>query len=317
MNKSDIKRVIGKLEPDNGMKYRLSEKIMLKQHNKFVLKPIVSIAVSLVMVICLGILGYYFVEKKPNTSPHIIDSTAGIYIPKMELPKGTNALMNMVGLVVYQGRIYTQTGTQITGTQIISHKNAENLLGEKLGTTKENIDDMNWSGQENDYVEFSSSIGIQDVYSVKGYDKNFRIMTYSIDSTIPAQFYECLNGITVKTGADVFDKLKIENHVITAKYENYDSWNNNKQQYKELPELNILNNFINELKTTIPCTTESLLNIWEDRSGTNQKIIYITLNDGSEVGLRLFKDGYINYSYSNILFKMENQAFNKLWNELE
>jgi len=35
MNKSDIKRVIGKLEPDNGIKYRLSEKIMLKQHNRW------------------------------------------------------------------------------------------------------------------------------------------------------------------------------------------------------------------------------------------------------------------------------------------
>lgn len=312
MNKSDIKRVIGKLEPDNGMKYRLSEKIMLKQHNKFVLKPIVSIAVSLVMVICLGILGYYFVEKKPNTSPtspHMIDSTAGIYIPKMELPKGTNTSMNMIGLIVYQGRIYTQTGTEI------SPESAEILLGEKLGTTKENIDE--WSQQDDYTVEFASTIGIQDVYSVNGYDKNFRIMTYGINSTIPARFYECLNGITVKTGADVFDKLKIENHVITAKYENYDSWNNNKQQYKELPELNILNNFINELKTTIPCTTESLLNIWEDRSEPNQKFIYITLNDGSEVGLRLFKDGYIHYAYYNILFKMENQTFNKLWNELE
>jgi hypothetical protein len=308
MKKIDIKHVINKLEPDKGMESRLSKKIMSNPHNKFVFKPIVSIAASLVIFVSLGILGYNFVDKKPDTSAHIINSTGGIDVPKIELQKNTNVAASMIGLIVYRGRVYTQADTKI------SPESAENLLSEKLGTTKENIDE--WSQQDNYAVEFASSIGKQHVYSVKSYDKNFRIMTYEkIDGTVSSEFYECINGITVKNGADVFNKLKIENNTKTVKYENFESWNEDKKQYKELTKFNALTNFINELKNTIPNTQESLSYLFDDKGEINQKFVYITLNDSSEVQLRLFKDGYIYYSH--IFFKMENQAFNKLWNEIK
>ncbi|WP_291637981.1 hypothetical protein [Clostridium sp.] len=307
MKKIDIKRVIDRLEPDKEMEHRLSEHVLQKKRNKFILHPIFSLSASLVIIMCIGILGYNFVEKKPDTSAHIINSTSGIDVPKIELQKNINVTADMIGLIVYQGRVYTQSDTKI------SSENAENLLGEKLGTTKENIDE--WSQQDDYAVEFASNIGKNGVYSVKGYDKSFRIMTYEkIDGTFYSPFYDCINGITVKTGADVFNKLKIENNTKTAKYENLESWNDNKKQYKELTKLNLLNNLINELKNTIPNTQESLSYLFDDKGEINQKFIYITLNDGSEVPLRLFKDGYIYYSH--IFFKVENQAFNKLWNEL-
>ena len=310
MNNSDIKNVIGKLVPDKGMEHRLSEKILQKRHHRFSLKYMVSIAASLVIVVSLGILVRNFVMKNPNASPNIIGSAEGIYIPKLELPKDTNAAADMIGLIVYQGRIYTQTGTKI------SSEGAEKLLGDKLGTTKGNIDE--WSKQKDYAVELASSIGKQDVYSVKGYDKGFRIMTYmKIDGTIYSEFFECSNGITVKSGADIFSKLKIENNIKEAKYEKYDSWNNNKQLYKEFGKLQVLNSFVNELKNTVPYTQESLTYLFDDKVETKQKFVYITLNDGSQVQLRLFKDGYIYYDNSHIFFKMEKEAFDKLWNELE
>ena len=310
MIKTDIKHVINKLEPDKEMEYRLSEKIMSKQHNKFVFKPIVSIAASLVIVICIGILGYNLIEKKPDTLVKNINSTGGIYVSKIELPKikNTNTATNMIGLIVYQGRVYTQSDTKI------APESADNLLGDKLGTTKANIDE--WSKQSDYAVEFASTIGKQDVYSVNGYDKSFRIMTYEkIDGTTYSQFYECINGITVKTGADVFDKLKVENNIKTAKYENFKSWNNMNKQYTELTELRVLNNLVNELKNTDPYTQESLSYLFDYKRETNEKFVYITLNDNSEVQLRLFKDEYIYYCH--IFFKMENRAFNNLWNELK
>lgn len=308
MKKTDIKHVINKLEPDKEMESRLSEKIMSKQNNKFTFKPIVSIAASLVIFVSLGIFGYNFAEKKPDTSSHIINSTGGIDVPKIELQNNTNVAVDIIGLIVYQGRIYTQADTTIR------LESAKKILGEKLGTTKENIDE--WSQQDDYAVEFASSIGKQAVYSVKGYNKSFRIMTYEkIDGTVYSEFYECINGITVKNGADVFNKLKIENNTKTSKYENFKSWNENKKQYKELTKFNALTNFINELKNTIPNTQESLSYLLDDKGELNQKFVYITLNDGSEVQLRLFKDGYIYYSH--IFFKMENQAFNKLWDQIK
>jgi hypothetical protein len=310
MNKTDIKSVIGKLVPDKEIEYRLSKKILLKQRNKFVFKPIVSIAASLAIIICIGVVRYNFLEKKPTAFPHIINSTRGIYVSKIELPKDTNAAMDMIGLIVYRGRVYTQTGTRI------NPESAENFIEEKLGITKGNIDE--WSNQSDYAVELASSIGKCPVYSVKGYDKSFRIMTYEkINGTAYAEFYECFNGITVKTGADVFNNLKIENNIKTAKYENFKSWNYNNQQYKKLTSLNTVNNLVNELKNTIPYTQESLSYLWDDKEGTNRKFIYITLNDGSEVQLSLFKDGYVSYNSSHIFFKMNNEAFNTLWSELK
>ena len=233
-----------------------------------------------------------------------------IYSYNIELPKDVNASMDMIGLIVYQGRVYTQTG------RTINPKSAENFIDEKLGTTKGNISE--WSKLSDYAVEFASSIGKETVYSVRGYDKNFRIMTYEkMSGTAYAEFYECLNGITVKTGADVFNKLKMENNIKTANYENFKSWNNNNQEYKKLTNLNTVNNLVNELKNTIPYTAESLSYLWDDKEGANRKFVYVTLNDGSEVQLNLFKDGYVYYNYSHIFFKMQNEAFNNLWNELK
>lgn len=283
---------------------------MQKHRNKFILNPIVSITASLAIIICMGILRYNFVEKKNNTSPHIVNSTEGIYVSKINLPKDTNATMDMIGLIVYQGRVYTQTATKI------NPESAEAFIDQKLGTTKGNIDE--WSNQSDYAVEFASSIGKGTVYSVKGYDKNFRIMTYEkINGIAYAEFYECFNGITVKTGADVFDKLKMENNIKASKYENFESWNYNNQEYKILTNLIAVNNLVNELKNTIPYTQESLSYLWDDKEGTNRKFVYITLYDGSEVQLSLFKDGYVYYNCSHIFFKMENVAFSNLWNELK
>lgn len=282
---------------------------MKKNSNKFIFKPIVSITAIFSIIICIGILKYNFVEKKDNTSPHISNSTESVYVSKIDLPNNTNATMDMIGLVMYQGRIYTQTGTKI------SPENAETLIGEKLGTTKGNIDE--WSKQSDYAIEFASTIGKSAVYSVKGYDKNFRIMTFEkINGTAYAEFYECFNGIIVKSGADIFNKLKMENNIKIAKYENFKSWNYNNQEYKKLTNLNAVNNLVNELKNTIPYTQESLSYLWDDKEGTNRKFVYVTLNDGSEVHLNLFKDGYVYYNCSHIFFKMHNDIFNNLWNEL-
>ncbi|HEY5560985.1 MAG TPA: hypothetical protein VIK72_04370 [Clostridiaceae bacterium] len=324
MNKNDIQRVIGKLAPDKEMEHRLSKKILQKRHYPLAFKPIISIAASITIVFCLGILGHNLLGKKstslsfsssstsvsPKDSTNSISSSDGLYIPKIVLPKNTNAAMDMIGLIVYQSRVYTQTGTKI------SPEGAKNLLGEKLGTTKGNIDE--WSQQKDYAVEFASSIGILDVYMVKGYDKNFRIMTYGkFDGIIDAQVYECFNGISVKTGADIFNKLKIGNNIKTVKYESSESWNSNKQQYKELTDLNVLTSFVAQLKNTTPYSQESLSYLFEEKVETNQKFIYITLNDGCQVQLRLFKDGYIYYDFSHIFFKMDNQAFKELWSELD
>jgi hypothetical protein len=311
MNRDDIKNAIEKLVPDNELEQRLSSKISKGQGSKFPIRNMAIVAASIMIIAAVGIFAQKITDKKVTTTPSAISSGESINIPKIELGKTSGkSAADMIGLIVYQGKIYTQSGTKI------SQENTGKLLGKKLGTTKGNIDE--WSTQKDYAVELASTTGIADVYTVKNYDKSFRIMTYARqEGNIYAEFYDCLNGITVKTGDDVFSKLKIDNNISSARLQKFESWNNNKQEYKELKNLDTLNGFVKELKNTIPYSQESLSDLFMQEGDSNQKFIYINLKDGSEVELRLFKDGYVYYSSSNIFFKMEDKAFQKLWQELE
>lgn len=317
MNKDDIKRAIGKIESSNEMKGEIFSKISNRHHSKFVLRPIISIsavAITIAIVIAAALItnvGFPNGNLKNRPTDKIAVSDEGIILPKLELPKKTNSMvaMDMIGLIVYKGRIYTQTSTSI------NPEKATGILGKKIGRTKGNINE--WSKQDEYAVDFASTTGIQDVYTVKGYDENFRIMTYEkIDGTVYAQFYECLNGITVNSGKDVFDKLKLINNVKASKYEQFDSWNNNKQQYKTFDKIDVLKEFINDLSNTVPYSQQSLSYLFDNDTNADQKFIYLILNDGSEVQLRLFKEGYIFYGGAHIFFKMDSSAFKSLWSAL-
>ncbi|MBK1810700.1 hypothetical protein JHL18_08625 [Clostridium sp. YIM B02505] len=310
MNKDDIKNAIEKLVPDEEMEQKVFDRISKGQKNVFSMKRIAVIAASVIVVVSIGIVAKNLADIKVITTPNTSTTGEGIYIPKMELKKNASKNAKMVALIVYQGKIYTHSSTKITP------ENAEKLIDKKIGTTKESLDE--WSSQKDYAVELASTIGIADVYTVKNYDKNFRIMTYGKqEGTIYAEFYECFEGITVKNGEDVFGKLKIENNISSAKLQRLESWNNNKQEYKELKNLDTLNSFVKELKNTTPYSQESLTDLFTKEGEEDQKFIYITLKDGSEVELRLFKDGYIFYESPHIFFKMEDKAFQKLWNELD
>ncbi|MDM5328503.1 hypothetical protein [Neobacillus sp. CF12] len=151
----------------------------------------------------------------------------------------------MIGLIVFNGKIYTQTRTEIGA------ENAKAIIGEKLGTTKGTIDE--WSKQEAYDEEFASTIGIADVFSAKGYDSNFRIMTYGERDGEPyAEFYENLNGITINSGKDVFGKLKTVGNVSSAEYRTFSDWDKSVENYHLIADMKILNDFVKELNKTKP-----------------------------------------------------------------
>lgn len=239
----------------------------------------------------------------------INDQNEGIHVPKIQLSEGSKITAKMLGLIVYQGRIYTQSASPIDS------KSAEKLVEEKLGTTKGTITD--WSNQDDYAVELASTVGIQDVYAVKGYDKSFRIMTYGkINGEVYANFFDCLNDVTVKTGNDIFGKFKIENNIESISFEDFDSWNNGQGNYKSLTKLDGFDRFLAALESSIPYDQAGLSNLFDDQSASNQKFVYIKLYDGSKVQLRLFKGGYVYYNGVNIFFKVDGPAFNSFWNEL-
>jgi hypothetical protein len=246
-----------------------------------------------------------------NNTTSIVTKDGGLQIPALKLPKSNNnSKMDMIGLVVFKGKIYTQSATEIGGQR------AKDLLGEKLGTTKASIDE--WSTQDKYSVEFASTIGEADVYTVQGYDKNFRIMSYSeIDGEVYSQFYESLNGITVYDGQDIFGKLKIVDNIEIAQYRNFSDWNNSVDNYYPIEDEDIIYTFVEELNNTVPYIGESIEEKLGDfRNEEEYKELTLQLKDGTKVKLVVIKGGYIHYGFLNLYFKMNDETFLKMWEQL-
>lgn len=319
MNKNDYKRAFGQMEPDPHFGQRLARKLAEQGQTKtFGLnrRVILSAAACLVVIACAGIFTFTNLggESTPIASvpPVQTDADGSVFIPKIELPKNkTSEKMDMIGLIVYQGRIYTQTSARIPPEA------AKAVLGEKIGRTKGNINE--WSNQKEYAKELASSIGEQDVYSVKGYHTDFRIMTYQVaDGQIWTEFYECLNGIKISSGGDVLQKLKIMGNVQTASWEDFESWNGGKKQVQKLPLGATLDDFLQALYAAKPIPFEKLYSqgIYDQR-GQSNKFVYLKLKDQSEVRLDLHQGGYVRYVPANVFFKLDDVAFAAMWGILK
>ncbi|OZM57974.1 hypothetical protein CIB95_06355 [Lottiidibacillus patelloidae] len=233
-----------------------------------------------------------------------------ITIPEIKLPE-ENSKANMIGLIVYNNKIYTQTDTEIIA------KHANSLIGDKLGMTKGTIDE--WSSHDEYTVEFASTVGITDVYSVKGYDQDFRIMTYEEkDGKVYAEIFESLNNITIENGEDLFGKLKIINNVNLAQIRYYSDFYNSTANYQNIADLNLIHSFFETLNETKPILQEDLPLTRHDYYNDERfRELIVYLNDGTKVRITLFEGGYVHYGYMPIYFKMEDlEIFNQVWVQL-
>lgn len=241
-----------------------------------------------------------------NPSKDIANNT-GIYISPINLNPSNGTSAKMIALVVYNGKVYTQSATEIASNNI------ENFLGKKIGRTTNSINE--WNVKDKSSEELASNIGEQDIYTVKGYDTNFRIMSYiKIQDQEYIQFFDCLNGITIKNGNDVFGKLNLVNNVESAEFISFDDWNNGVNNYATFQDLDILNEALIELNSATPYNCENVENdIDNSRNNNDFRQFALKLKDGSELKFNAFKSGYVSYGYSNIYFKVNASVIEKLW----
>ncbi|AZN41352.1 hypothetical protein [Paenibacillus albus] len=281
-----------------------------KQKNR---SPIIKIILVISGAACL-ILALCVVWFTMNNEPRQVDEDA-IYVPAI-MPSESydpNSLSDQYGLITYKGKVYIRSGTKI------SREEAKSIRGDKLGRTT-----LGWNSGVGPFgKELTTNIGELDIFTVRGYDRGFRIMIYQEfdGGKIWAEFYECLNGMKVRNGADVFDQMKIIGHVQSAKWEALESWDYDKHEYKKFRPDKNLTRFLKSLRDAKPIKQEVVQEQGVFENG-EQKFIYIKLEDGSEVSLRLFKDG--NYVYYpvyyvasvGLFYKMDQAAFDSLWNRL-
>lgn len=233
--------------------------------------------------------------EKPN---------GGIDIPAIELPEPQQgAAMDMIGLVVYQGGIYSQA-------QMFSYEDTEKLIGlvgDYIGHCEGKIDE--WSSQEEYEHELAGNM-YGDIYTVKGYDPSFRICIKSSYTTESGErktwieFLERLNGITIYTGSDLFeDRLNIKGRVTSIQWQAHEDWDWNRGniQDAELDET-VWDAFLDAADSA------EFFNAWNpDKDfypdhpkssiydNPNQAHLILNMEDGTTVWLRLIEGGYVGY----------------------
>lgn len=314
------KKAVDTMTTNEAMKKRMEDKLQELQQERKRPRKMVYIAASIALVAGIGLAapsiwqqangpaspGFDVSRVNPGTPE--ASSPGSVDIPKMELPEmNSGVAMNMIALVVYQGNVYTQAATRIDAAD------ATALRGDKLGRTTGGIDE--WSGKDK-YIELASNIGETDIYAVKGYDTDFRIMSYTeIDGQVYAELFEHTNGITVSSGADLLGKLNLENRIDSAEWESYDSWNNGLQQYTPLANDETLGSFLAALQDAKPLAADSLIDqgIYDD---VNRKSLYLTLEDHTRVELTLFGRGLVHYGHAPVFFEVESGTFQALWENM-
>lgn len=250
--------------------------------------------------------------EEPQEEP--ASGTEGVEIPalKIEVPKEDNVIIDMVGLIVYHGGIYTQA-------QYYEGDKAEALMplvGEQLGTAIGSLDE--WSSQEEYAVECASTIA-GPFYAMEGYDEDFRICmtgTYEDDGRPYLWTFERLNGITLSDGGDLFeDRLRIPGRYRSVEWLSHDDWNNARNENRKALDLpsDTIDWFLEALCAGPFVDVYSKDPDFYDDDKI-QAHLYITLEDGTEVELRLMEGGYVGYQPLGWYFVgMEGEAFDAVF----
>ncbi|MFM9279281.1 hypothetical protein [Paenibacillus jiagnxiensis] len=318
--RTKYKKAVDTMTTNEAMKKRMENKLEELQQERKRPRKTIYIAASIVLAAGIGVTASGFwkqgsgpavpsnevAQLTPNTPAS--NSSDSVVIPKLELPdQNSGVKASMIPLVVYQGNVYTQAATRIDAAD------AAALRGDKLGRTTGGIDEL--SGKDK-YSELASNIGETDIYAVKGYDSDFRIMSYNeIDGQVYAELFEHTNGITVSSGADLLGKLNLEGRITSAEWQSFESWNNGLQQYTPLANDESLAGFLTALQDAKPLAAEPLIDqgIYDDE---NRKVLYLKLEDNTQVELTLFGKGLVRYGNDPVFFEVESGAFQALWKSM-
>ncbi len=254
----------------------------------------------------------------PITKKNSDNTDTGVYIQPLELPKNSSASRySMIGLVVYKGGIYTQAESYF-GNEA---KQIDKLVGKHLGYATGSIDE--WSSKDEYSEEFASSMA-GNVYEVIGYDTDFRICirkeleNENGEKQPVIYFLERLNGITLQTGADLFEtRLKISGRISSVQWQSHDDWDYDKGNIQNaVIDDTLLKEFLKQIDNG------SFVYTWKADAKEktvydtqNRAHIFLTMEDGTVIRLQLFEGGYVGYDALGWYFvQIPSEVFDSVFN---
>ena len=230
-----------------------------------------------------------------NDAPGVTVSEDGVTIPRMNvlLSDSANEAADMIGFFIYQGRCYVHY-------EWIYHD--VNFIGERLGTATGFINE--WTPADG-YVDFAGSVA-GDFYAVNGVSPEFMLCMRSDDGSVSTYIND--NGITLKTGADLFeDRLHVSETCTGLTYQAHDKWYSDDDEYFILKE-----SYEQELMLFLEALDQALFLPRQDAPYDFDQVLYhidFTSESGMNVKLRLFPDGYVYFDgIRSVFLKMETEA---------
>lgn len=249
--------------------------------------------VSVAACLCIVLMGVFVFrgEKQSAAASNgsgITVSEEGVYIPptKVMLSKSDDAVHDMMGFFIYQGRCYVQYEWIY---------DEADFVGERLGTAEGMIDE--WTPEEG-YVELAGSVS-GDFYSVKGFDPSFMLCMVHEDGAV--ELYINSNGLTLKTGADLFEeRLHLSENYTDVTFETRESWYYSEGKISTIDGENVesIEAFIAAIDEAPFMRTEDIPlsegqnNIYDDLEIYH---VYFETESGIPIHLRLFEGGYVSF----------------------
>ncbi len=252
-------------------------------------------------------------QSENNSANENSASENGVYIPAIEIgPVDENVTADMVAMVVYNGRVYV--GAYQWDNPMPYIENAE-LLGEYVGTGNNKI--TCWSDEKDYEGQFASNTPY-DFYTVKGYDPVFRLAAVmDFEDGKEIMFFDCLNGIWLHTGADLYENLlHITGNYNTVLYQLHEDWDYGKGNYKTLSAVSEedIAAFVEALKTgpfvDFSEDIESRNRLYDGR----QAHLFFQMNDGTTVNMRLLEGGYVSFRGTSAYVYMPGEIFDVIFN---
>lgn len=289
----------------------LSDNMKDYNNSKVINRSKINYKVALSVVAALLIFSTFILKA-------LIFDKKGIYVPKQQIEAiDKNVEVKRMPTLVYKTRVYTMENIEI------SLEEAKALMDKKIGVTWNMIEAIVDNGTSEGYIDLESledfaSFGKGDeVYTVKGYDENFRLITYSKNEYGEyINLWQCLNDFTLEDGSDVFGKMNIKGNLESVTWESFSKWNNGILEEKEVVIDDTVNSFIDAMYKGVPYSLEDE-ELWSKLfDNEDQKLMFIKMKDGTKIEIRLFKDGYVYYSGLNFAFKLDEESFKNMWNKL-
>lgn len=253
-----------------------------------------------------------------STSQAAQATAEGIHIPKIQLAEPTpGATMDMLAVVVIDERVYMAWNMEYPYS-LPYNDETKQLLGTYLGTGDGTLNEFS---DREDYKGDFASNATYAFYSVNGYDLSFRVAAVRPSSNGGfITFYDCLNGITLYNGEDLFgDRLHLAENYTEVTYQLHEDWNAAKNIYKPLTDcsqeaLQAFLQAVYEAELTQPDenNAEQIHALYDRR----QAHLYFRMKDGTTTAIRLFEGGLVKYagSSANIFAVIDSRVFDPVFN---